>query len=162
MQNILLIQPGDNLMNRLTSISGNVDMDKLTPSIWTAQITSIQSILTKPLYNKILTDFDNDNLSGDYLYIFEEFVSHMLVFYATADFIMKNAVMISNGGNFIHSPENSTIPDYKLTDRLSKHYDNLGDQIKNAFLLYMKCKNPALPEYNRINLDSDSIENLYF
>ena len=154
MLDTLLIQPGDNLMSRLTAISGNVDMDKLTPSIWTAQITDIQRILTKPLYDKILTDFDNNNLSGEYLKIFEDYVSQMLIFYATSDFIMKNTIMIANGGNFIHTPENSTIPDFKQTDRISKHYRDLGAHFELDFYEYMKSK--SIPEYKRRCVDTDS------
>jgi hypothetical protein len=99
----LLIKKGTNMMNRLTSISGNIDVNKITPSIWISQITDIERVLTKGLYDKILTDFTNNTLSGDYLLIYDDYVSNMLVFYSTADFIMKNSIMISNGGNFQHT-----------------------------------------------------------
>jgi hypothetical protein len=36
-----------------------------------------------------LTDFTNNTLSGDYLLIYDDYVSNMLVFYSTTDFIMK-------------------------------------------------------------------------
>jgi hypothetical protein len=55
----LLIKKGTNMMNRLTSISGNIDVNKITPSIWISQITDIERVLTKGLYDKILTDFTN-------------------------------------------------------------------------------------------------------
>jgi hypothetical protein len=35
-------------------------------------------------------------------------IMYMLVFYSTADFIMKNSIMISNGGNFQHTPDNTS------------------------------------------------------
>jgi hypothetical protein len=38
---------GTNMMNRLTSISGNIDVNKITPSIWISQITDIERVLTK-------------------------------------------------------------------------------------------------------------------
>jgi hypothetical protein len=43
----LLIKKGTNMMNRLTSISGNIDVNKITPSIWISQITDIERVLTK-------------------------------------------------------------------------------------------------------------------
>jgi hypothetical protein len=51
------------MMNRLTSISGNIDVNKITPSIWISQITDIERVLTKGLYDKI-TDFTNNTLVG--------------------------------------------------------------------------------------------------
>ena len=62
MNTILL---GPNYVQKLTAISGNVDMDKLTPFMWIAQNNEIKRILTDDLYNKILTDFENDALTGD-------------------------------------------------------------------------------------------------
>jgi hypothetical protein len=38
-----LLIKGTNMMNRLTSISGNIDVNKITPSIWISQITDIES-----------------------------------------------------------------------------------------------------------------------
>jgi hypothetical protein len=42
-----LLKKRTNMMNRLTSISGNIDVNKITPSIWISQITDIERVLTK-------------------------------------------------------------------------------------------------------------------
>ena len=143
----LLLKPESQLMERLTSISGNVDVDKVTPSIWVSQVTDIKRILTDELYDKILTDFLADTLSGDYLTIYDEYVSVMLVFFSTADFIMRNSVMVSNGGNFQHLPNNAQISPSKENERLSKHYRDLATSFELKFYEYIKDKN--LPEYQR-------------
>lgn len=156
MNDLLLIKTGTNLMNRLTVINGNVDVDKLLPSIWTAQITDIKRILSTDLYNKILSDFDDNSLDGEYLKIYDEFVSPMLIFYSTSDFIMKNSIIVGNGGNFKHKPDNGEIVDYKEIDRLSKYYREMGAHFEIAFYEYMKDKN--VPEYKRDCVDINTFK----
>lgn len=149
----LLITPGDYLMNRLTAISGNIDSDKLMPSIWISQTVHVKRILGKSLYDKIVADFSNDTLTGIYKEIFEEYVTNMLIFHSAADFISKNVIIISNGGNFKHQPDNSQIVDYKEVDRLSKHYADLANHFELQFYDFMRKQN--IPEFKRpIDLDA--------
>lgn len=156
MNDLLLIKQGTNLMNRLTIINGNVDIDKLLPSIWTSQITDIRRILTPELYTKILNDFDTNSLTGIYLEIYEEYVQSMLVFYATADFVMKNSIIVANGGNFKHQPENGIIVDYKEVDRLSKYYREMGAHFELEFYSFMKKQ--SIPEYKRACIDTNTFK----
>jgi len=78
MATTLLLKADD--IARLTSISGNVDLNILTPWIFSAQLNDIRRILGLNLYNKILVDFDNDDLTGEYKTIYDNYVSQMLVF----------------------------------------------------------------------------------
>lgn len=156
MNDLLLIRTGTNLMNRLTVINGNVDVHKLLPSIRTAQIIDIKRILSTDLYNKILADFDNNSLDGEYLKIYDEYVSPMLIFYSTSDFIMKNSIIVGNGGNFKYKPDNGEIADYKEVDRLSKYYRELGAHFEIGFYEYMK--NITLPEYKRDCVDINTFK----
>ena len=156
MDDILLIVKGSDLMNRLTAINGNVDINKLLSSIWTSQVTDIKRILTTDLYNKILTDFDNNSLTGIYETIFNNYVSIMLVFYSTSDFIMKNSIIIGNGGNFKHKPDNGEIVDYKEVDRQVKYYREMGANFELEFYEFMKDKN--IPEYRRNCVDTNTFK----
>jgi hypothetical protein len=40
----------------------------------------------------------------------------LVVFYSTTDFIMKNSIMISNGGNFQHTPDNAQVVVKRMKD----------------------------------------------
>lgn len=143
----LMIREGDNYWNRLTSLSGNVDKDKITPSIWLAQVTEIKRILGKELYDVILDGFMNDDLSGNYLTIYNEHVINILVMFSMGDFITKNSIIIGNGGNFKHSPEHAQIADVKENDRLSKYYRDMAGHFEMEFIKYMKTVN--VPEYHQ-------------
>ena len=156
MEDLLLVKPTDNLTKRLMNISG-IDIDKIKPSIWVVQITDIKRVLTSELFNKILNDFTSNTLTGDYLTIYNDYVSNMIVFYSVADFITKNSIMISNGGNFKHQPENSVVVDVKETDRLSKYYRELGAQFELEFYEFMKDKN-YITEYKRPYVDTETFK----
>jgi len=142
-----MLRPGSNLMKRLTVISGNVADDKLTPSIWSAQVTDIKRILSTPLYEKILSDFASNTLSDEYLTIYNDFVTYMLVFYSASHFVMNNSIIVGNAGNYKHSTDSAAIADYKEVDRLSKYYREMGANYELNFYEFMKDKN--LPEYSR-------------
>jgi len=155
MNDNLLIKKGDNIFNRITQISGNVDNDKITPSIWMAQVNHIKRILGQSLYAKILNDFTANALTGPYLEIFDDHVSAMLVMFTTADFVMKNSIIIGNGGVFSHTAANSQVVDFKAIERLSKYYLDMGANFELQFYDYMRGVN--IPEYK--NCDGGAPDN---
>jgi hypothetical protein len=52
---------------------------------------------------------------------------------------MKNSIMISNGGNFQHTPDNAQVSS-KENERLSKYYRDLGLHFEMRFYDFMKDK----------------------
>jgi hypothetical protein len=52
---------------------------------------------------------------------------------------MKNSIMISNGGNFQHTPDNAQVVSSK-DERLSKYYRDLGLHFEMRFYDFMKIK----------------------
>ena len=151
----LLLTLSDNLLFRLSNLNYPVDKDRITPSIFIAQNTDIKRILTPDLYFKILADFKANTLTDDYLVIYEDYVSLMLVYFSVADFISRNSIMVSNAGNLKNQPINSVVADYKETDRQSKYYRDLGAHFEREFYEYMKYKT-NIPEYTRTSFDDES------
>lgn len=139
----LLLGPND--IARLTKISGNVDIDSLTPFIYIAQTTDIKRVLGADLYNKILNDFDNNTLEDDYLTIYDNFIIDMLVYYSSANFVKFAPYQISNGGIFKHVPENSDSVDIEEVNQLINRYNQLGAAIESMFYDFMK--DIDIPEY---------------
>ena len=135
-QETLLLTAND--LARLTTISGGVDIDKLTPFIYTAQKNEIRRILGINLYNKILADYEADTLVGEYKIIYEEFVTDMLIYYAASDFIKMGTYSITNAGVFKHNPENADVVDIEEIKSLSASYKGLGNAVELVFVDYMK------------------------
>ena len=64
MAQVLLVRRQDIL--KLTPINGNVDTDKITPFIKSAQDIHIQDILGTKLFEKLIDGVQNSNLTADY------------------------------------------------------------------------------------------------
>lgn len=141
----LLLRSDD--IAKLSSISGTTDIDKLTPWIYSQQINQIRRILTVPLYDKILLDFENDTLAGDYLIIYENFVVDMLVYFSAATFISLAPYQITNGGVYKNVPENGETIDVSELNTIVSRYTALGNAVELIFNDFMKDAN--IPEYTK-------------
>lgn len=144
MATTLLLKADDTA--RLTSISGNVDIDTLTPWIFSAQLNDVRRVLGLPLYNKILADFDNDALTGEYKIIYDNYVSQMLVFFSAALFISVNNYKVTNGGVYKVNPENGESLEESELLSLVERYKSIASGFELGFRDYMK--DISIPEYN--------------
>lgn len=140
---ILLLKAND--IPRYTHISGDLDVERIVSSIRTAQRTEIKRILGLPLYNKILFDFENDILDGDYLTIYQEFVVDMLVNYSAYYIVLFNGMRVENAGNLYNDPENSSSADIEDTEKIANRYNRLAASYELAFNKWIS-KN-KVPEY---------------
>ena len=73
---ILLLKPND--IPRLTSLSGNIDIDKLNPHIFTSQVNDVKRILGLDLYNKMF----ESNLTDEYAIIYNDYLLYLLAYYS--------------------------------------------------------------------------------
>src|SRR5690606_24439611 len=113
-KDILLLKPND--ISTYTSISGNLDIDRMTPYIRLAQRVELKRILGIDLYNKIVEDYSNDNLSGLYEVVYNEFVKDILINYSSYFIIIFNAIRVDNKGNFTYEPDNASSVDVEDTE----------------------------------------------
>ena len=129
----LLLSQND--IPRLTALSGNIDIDKLTPFVFQAQILDGKRILGTDLFNKILTDFTNDNLSGDYATIYNDYLIFIIAYYASSYYVKLDAYQINNNGG------------KKSND--SENYRQLGITFETQLLEFLKENDVA--EYVKEN-----------
>lgn len=141
----LLLKTDD--LPRLTRLSGNIDVDSVTPYIYTAQKNQIRRVLGLPLYNKILADFDADTLAGNYLTIYEDFIVDMLVYYSAANYVQFGSYSISNGGIYRTVPENAESVAMTEIEKLINRYNELGAAVELVFVDWIK-DNPVT-EYTK-------------
>lgn len=150
MATTLLLKAND--IARLTSISGNTDIDALTPWIFSAQLGEVKRVLTDDLYTKIVTDYDNDALSGVYETIYTDYVSQMLVFFTAALFISVNNYKITNAGIYKVIPENGEPIEESELNSLVERYRSIANGFELAFITFMKYN--EVPEYGDNKCDS--------
>lgn len=131
-----------------TSLSGNIDMDKITPFIKTAQDIHIQGLLGTKLYEKILGDIEEDDLSTAYESFVLEYVKPVLIHYAVADFLAFHAYSVENGGIYKHSSDTGEIVSKSEVDRLVQKQRDIGDHYRDFLTKHLTLNNDLYPEYS--------------
>ena len=143
MAEFLFIQPSE--ITETTILGGNVDIDKYLLNIVNVQLTVIEPLLGTELYDFILDGAENDTLTGDYLFLYNEFVKPVTKHQALAEYITVSGFMITNGGAFKHVPEDSELMDKDEKSLVSQIYSGLADTFIIRFEKWIGL-NP-LPEY---------------
>lgn len=64
---------------KYTPIGGNVDIDKFLPCVLDAQITDLEPLLGESLYDKIATDYENNDLAGLYLTLYDDYIKPLFI-----------------------------------------------------------------------------------
>lgn len=134
-------------MLTVTFLGGNIDEDKLNPCILDAQDSKLRETLGDTLYNKILTDSDNGNLSGYYLTLFNDFIKQYLIAQAAVEFLLIAAYQVTNGGIYKHVPQNSQTAESSDINYLVKNQKAKSEVYEERLIRYL-CKNLTnFPEY---------------
>jgi hypothetical protein len=120
---ILLITPQQVVAK--TPLNGNIDFDKIVPCIEDAQITDLEPLIGQVLYDKICTDFENDDLADNYLTLYNDFIVDFLIRATAKNVLLVLAYQISNGGVYKHTAENAesvskSEVDYLMVQQRSK------------------------------------------
>lgn len=137
-----------NDLKRNTIVDGNVDIDKFIQFIKIAQEIHIQNYLGGALYKKISDDIINNNLTGDYLTLVQDYLKDMLIHFAMVDYLPFSAYQISNGGVYRHNSENSVNATKNEVDYLVDKHRDFAQFYTRRFLDYMCFNSTKFPEYN--------------
>ncbi|MBV1928507.1 MAG: hypothetical protein KUG81_03240 [Gammaproteobacteria bacterium] len=132
-------------IKQTTILGGNIDSDKFTFCIESVQITVIEPLLGTELFDKIVTDFTADNLSGLYLELFNEFVFPITKHESTAQYLNIAQYSVTNGGIFKHAPESAEVVDRQEVNSLADVYHNNAQMYIIRFNKWI-CKN-TITEY---------------
>jgi len=156
MAELLFITPQE--IAKTTVIGGNVDIDKYQFAIYTTQLQVILPLLGTELYDKLKTDFENNNLAGLYLVLFEKFVKPILKNQTTARYIEVASYTVDNGGIYKHEAENETVPDRQEIEAFANGYRGNAQVIVEQFYKWI-CLN-HLPEYKRHQDEVNATRNM--
>lgn len=145
MKTTLLLQ-GDDLY-KYTPLGGNIDTDRYLNDIRNFQLRYLKKILTKPLYDKIIDDFENETLTGVYEELYFDYIREMVLHGSAMLYLEHGAYMISNSGiTKSKGDDNETISIDEL-DRLVISEKKLFEDTKRDFERYMK--QIYIPEYQK-------------
>lgn len=140
---LLLVKPIE--VAQTTVLNGNIDDDKIRPVISDIQKEDLEPLLGTLLFKKILSDFDTNSLTGNYLELYEEFVKPILIYQTAAEYIELSSYSVDNGGIYRHQAENEEVPSRQDIEFFANKYRGKA-QIRIERFYDWICKNP-LPEY---------------
>jgi len=143
MATLLFITPTE--LAQTTIIGGTVDFDKYQMNIENVMITVIEPLLGTELYDKIVADILANTLTGLYQTLFDDYVKPITKNQACAEYITVSGFMITNGGAFKHTSEDSELMDKDEKALVSTIYSSKADTYIQRFEKWI-CKNP-LTEY---------------
>lgn len=137
-------------ISEIVGTGGNIDTDQLTPSISVAQTTKLKRILGLNLYNKILADYsvnpDNNQLSGIYKIIYDDYVRFMLSFFSASIYLSISNTKTTNAGSYKVGAEGSTNTPLNELTIIGKNYEAIAIDYEKNFYDFIE-KNPV-PEYD--------------
>ena len=124
---VLLITKED--IFKYTQLSGNFDVDKITPFIKIAQDIQVQELCGTVLYRKLLDDVQSNTLAGDYL---------LLLFHGYE---------VTNAGIVRNSPENTQLPSKEELDTIVQRQRNIAETYRRRCVDYLSYFPQRYPEY---------------
>ena len=141
----MIILLNDNDITKNTLLGGNIDVDKLRQCTLDAQATRLEELLGETLYAKIETDFENDDLTGLYETLYNDYIKPFLIRQSATEYLKIGAFAIGNNGITMPTPANTTAPSEKMLSTLTNEMRLKADMYAERMKKWL-CKND-LPEY---------------
>lgn len=139
----LLIDP--KTISKTTILGGNVDIDKYRYCVYNVQLLVLEPLLGTELYTKILADAEANTLAGLYLDLYTKFVKPIVKNEALAEYLEVASYLVTNGGIYKHTAENSEIVDKQEAQFLAGKYHSIGQALIKRFEKWI-CHN-TIAEY---------------
>ena len=154
----LLLNPTDPVAK--TILGGNVDIDKYIFLIEDTQIKIIEPLLGTELYDKILADKAASTLTGDYLTLFNDYITFIMRYEFVAECLTLISYELTNSGLVKKQPEGYLVVDRDETMRVAQNYsqkaqmyvDRFGDWIALNPLVEYKLNQDEVDANNNIQL----------
>ena len=139
----LLIDP--TTISKTTILGGNVYIDKYRYCIYNVQLLVLEPLLGTELYTKILADAEANTLAGLYLDLYTKFVKPIVKNESLAEYLEVASYLVTNGGVYKHTAENSEIVDKQEVQFLAGKYHAIGQALIQRFEKWI-CHN-TIAEY---------------
>lgn len=119
---------------KLSGFDGNIDNDSINPFIFMAQNNDTKRILGDTLYLKIVNDYENDILTGDYLDIYNNYISIIQSYYTCSYYLQLGIAKVSQNGAYLVTPEKTEQIFDEKTQKMADRYDKLATGLELKFI----------------------------
>lgn len=136
----------ENELAKKSILGGNIDIDLWIPAVEDAQRSKLEEVLGETLFNKIDTDFGNDDLDGLYLILFNDYIKPFLIRQSAVEYLSTGAYKVDGNGIFKSQAENTVAADKTEVDYLVKNYRLKAEMYQERLERWLVLN--QLPEYN--------------
>lgn len=146
MQNTLIISEGK--LKAFTDINNVLDVDLIKSTIREAQIIHITRLLGQKLYDRIITDINNDTLSGVYKTLVDDYVQDALIYWAYYESL--ESIYLRPRNNGLLQPQggdNALSVDVNLYDKKRQSVKNKAEYFSERLVDYLAFNDEKFPEY---------------
>jgi len=140
MATVILLKADE--LTKNTILGGNIDVSRYSYAIKDAQNTLIKEVLTKPLYEKIQQDFRNNDLTGVYLEMYDDYIQPMVIYAAAELYLSIGAYKVSDAGiTKLNSLEGTTSATRQEIAMLVQSARRMFEYYKSDFEKWIKTVN---------------------
>lgn len=136
-----------------THLDGNTDSVNYSFHIANVQMTIIERMLGTELYDKILSDFEADSLSGLYLELFDKFVKPVTKYSSVAKYI-SSPYAVGKGGVYKNTGEDRENLTKEEKDVFEGEYNSMAQIYLDRFDKWIR--NNYISEYKTTQDEVDA------
>ena len=153
MQNTLLLSEAK--LKRFTDINNVLDVDLISSVIREAQIVHITRLLGSKLYDRIISDVDNDTLTGNYKSLVDDYIQDALLYWSYYEALETIYLRPRNAGLVVpQGGENNAASDIALYDKKRTSVQNKAEYFSERLVDYLCFNDNLFAEYNQ-NVNDD-------
>jgi hypothetical protein len=145
MPEVLLIN--EMYIKKYTQVNGSVDPNLLYPSIYLAQDKYLMPYLGTNLYNKIKDDILNDDLSGLYLELVDDYARRVVLWFTMLEVMPNLSYKVDNGTLVQRQSEDTVaVTDAVMKDILLRAQSNATFYL-SGMVDWLCANSGSIPEY---------------
>jgi len=133
----------DDILHCTGGLRGNIDVEKINPHIYNAQILYLEPLLGSSLYEKIISLVNTGDITGTtyavYKTLLDEYITPSIAFHAVELYIPLNAFQVADGGTYQFQATNSITSPLDDIDRIAIKYKIIGSKYDSKLSNYL-CK----------------------
>ena len=134
-----------NRLKKDSSLGGSVDDDLLLPYILMSQDRYILPVLGTDLYNKLISDVNNDTLTGNYLTLLQTYIQPALVQFSYAVILpFLRLRMVNNAVVTMSSEQGGSVSHEDLKPLINSAMD-MGDFYRERLIDYIRNNTGLFP-----------------
>lgn len=142
----LLINTED--LKRLSSLSGNIDDDKLIQYVKIAQDTQVKNYLGTDLLERYQAGLTASDLSAAETALLENYIKDMVVHWTVVVVLKHAPYTIANNGIYKKTSENAETVSKEELDSLVQQHREIAVSYSQEFIDYMCENGSTFPEYS--------------